>query len=56
MGRTCLRSATDGQGLVEYALIIALISIATVAAIATTGGGVFAIYSGIQASLISAGM
>ena len=49
--------ATEGQGLVEYALIITLIALAVVATLASLGGGVVHIYQNrISTSLTSVGM
>lgn len=49
--------ATEGQGLVEYALIIVVIALAVVAMITTMGGGVVSIYQNkIVTSLTSIGM
>jgi Flp pilus assembly pilin Flp len=49
--------AAEGQGLVEYALIIVLIALAVVAMIAAMGGGVVTIYQDkIMSSLTSIGM
>ena len=49
--------AQEGQGLVEYALIILLVAIAVVAMVATMGGGVVGIYQNqITGSLTSIGM
>ena len=41
----------EGQGLVEYALIIALVSIALVGALTTLAGGVGGVFSTINGSL-----
>jgi Flp pilus assembly pilin Flp len=49
--------ATEGQGLVEYALIITLIALAVVAMLAVLGGGVISIYQNrITSSLTTIGM
>ena len=49
--------ATEGQGLVEYALIITLMSLAVIATLATLGGGIVTVYQNkITASLTSVGM
>ena len=45
--------ATEGQGLVEYALIIALVSIALIAALVTLAGGIENVFSDIQEALSS---
>ena len=42
---------TEGQGLVEYALIIVLISIAAVATMTTLGGAVKGVFTTITSSL-----
>ncbi|MCC6626117.1 MAG: pilus assembly protein [Chloroflexi bacterium] len=50
-------NATEGQGLVEYALIITLIALAVVVSVTALGGGVVSIYQNkITASLTSVGM
>ena len=41
----------EGQGLVEYALIIALVSIAVIAALTLLGGGVNTVFGNILAAL-----
>lgn len=52
-----LREAEEGQGLVEYALIIVLISLAVFAMMVTLGGGVVSIYQNkIISSLTAIGM
>jgi pilus assembly protein Flp/PilA len=38
----------EGQGLVEYALIIVLVSIVVIAALTTLGGGVNAVFTRIN--------
>jgi Flp pilus assembly pilin Flp len=49
--------ATEGQGLVEYALIITLIALAVVATLATLGGGIVGTYQNkIVSSLTAIGM
>ncbi|MCS7051682.1 MAG: Flp family type IVb pilin [Thermomicrobium sp.] len=45
------REARDGQGLVEYALIIALVSIALIAALTALAGGIGNVFSTIQGAL-----
>ena len=40
-----------GQGLVEYALIIALVSIAVIAALTALGGGIRTAFNAIVAAL-----
>ncbi len=50
-------NATEGQGLVEYALIITLIALAVVVSVTALGGGVVSVYQNkITASLTSVGM
>ena len=44
-------SAEDGQGLVEYALIIVLIAIALIAVLTLLAGGVGSTFSSISSSL-----
>ncbi len=46
-----LQAPRKGQGLVEYALIIALVSIALIAALTALAGGIRGAFSTIQASL-----
>ncbi len=41
----------EGQGLVEYALIIALVSIALIAALTALAGGIGNVFSTIQGAL-----
>jgi pilus assembly protein Flp/PilA len=41
----------EGQGLVEYALIIALVALAVIAALTLLGGGIGGIFTNIVASL-----
>lgn len=41
----------DGQGMVEYALIIALVAIALVAALTALSGGLGAVFNSITHSL-----
>jgi Flp pilus assembly pilin Flp len=49
--------ASEGQGLVEYALIIVLVALAVVATVASLGGGIVAIYQDkITGSLTGIGM
>lgn len=43
--------ALEGQGLVEYALIIALVSIALIAALTALAGGIGNVFSTIQGAL-----
>jgi Flp pilus assembly pilin Flp len=47
---------TQGQGLVEYALIILLVALTVVALIAVMGGSVDLMYTNITTSLTGAGM
>jgi Flp pilus assembly pilin Flp len=48
---------TEGQGLVEYALVIVLICLAVVAMVSAMGGGVVAVYQNkIISSLTAVGM
>ncbi len=44
----------EGQGLVEYALIIALVSVALVAALSLMTGAINGVFTGIQAALDAA--
>lgn len=44
-------SAEEGQGLVEYALIIVLIAIALIAVLTLLAGGVGSTFSSISSSL-----
>jgi pilus assembly protein Flp/PilA len=46
-----LRSGEDGQAMVEYALILALVSVAAVAILSTLGQSVSSIFSEINADL-----
>lgn len=43
----------EGQGLVEYALILLLVALAVMVLLITMGGGVNTIYSKITTSIIS---
>ena len=45
---------TEGQDLIEYALLVGLISLAAVAAIQPLGADLTAIYTAIQTQLSSA--
>ena len=45
-------SAEDGQGLVEYALIIVLIAIALITVLTALAGGVGSTFSSIRSSLL----
>ena len=42
---------TEGQGLVEYALIIVVVSIASIVALTALGGTVVAVFNQIAAAL-----
>jgi pilus assembly protein Flp/PilA len=46
-----LRDREDGQAMVEYALILALVSVAAVAILNTLGGHVSSIFSEINQDL-----
>lgn len=46
-----LDNRQEGQGLVEYALIIVLVSIASVVILGTLGGTVASVFTNIQGSL-----
>jgi len=46
-----LRDGESGQAMVEYALILALVSVAAVAILSTLGGSVSSIFSQINADL-----
>ena len=48
---TALRDAEEGQAMVEYALILALVSVAAVAILSTLGGHVSSIFSEINQDL-----
>ena len=48
---TALRNNEEGQAMVEYALILALVSVAAVAILSTLGGSVSSIFSEINADL-----
>ncbi|MGZ4315022.1 MAG: Flp family type IVb pilin [Gaiellaceae bacterium] len=48
---TALRNQEEGQAMVEYALILALVSVAAVAILTTLGGSVSSIFSEINADL-----
>jgi pilus assembly protein Flp/PilA len=48
---TALRNGEEGQAMVEYALILALVSVAAVAILSTLGGSVSSIFSEINADL-----
>jgi pilus assembly protein Flp/PilA len=46
-----LRTGEEGQAMVEYALILALVSVAAVAILSTLGNSVSSIFSEINADL-----
>ena len=46
-----LRNGEEGQAMVEYALILALVSVAAVAILSTLGSSVSSIFSEINADL-----
>jgi pilus assembly protein Flp/PilA len=48
---TALRDGEEGQAMVEYALILALVSVAAVAILSTLGGSVSSIFSEINADV-----
>jgi len=48
---TALRDGEEGQAMVEYALILALVSVAAVAILSTLGSSVSSIFSEINADL-----
>jgi pilus assembly protein Flp/PilA len=48
---TSLRDREDGQAMVEYALILALVSVAAVAILQTLGGSVSSIFAKINSDL-----
>jgi len=50
----CLTAWDDGQDLVEYALVVGLISVAGVAASAKIAAAIITLYSNINASISSA--
>jgi pilus assembly protein Flp/PilA len=52
--RMLLRRNDEGQDLLEYALLVALIALVAVGAITTTGTGVSAIFTSISGQLTSA--
>lgn len=49
-----VRRDEDGQGLVEYALIIALVSVVLIAALGTLGGSIEGTFDDIADSLTGA--
>jgi len=48
---TSLRDGEEGQAMVEYALILALVSVAAVAILQTLGGSVSSIFNEINNDL-----
>ena len=48
---TTLRNQEEGQAMVEYALILALVAVAAVAVLSTLGHSVSSIFSEINADL-----
>jgi pilus assembly protein Flp/PilA len=48
---TALRNGEEGQAMVEYALILALVSVAAVAILSTLGTSVSSIFSEINQDL-----
>lgn len=48
---TALRDREEGQAMVEYALILALVSVAAVAILQTLGGHVSSIFNEINSDL-----
>jgi pilus assembly protein Flp/PilA len=48
-----LRNREEGQTLVEYALIIALVSVALIGALSALAGGIGAVFSGVVSILSS---
>ena len=48
---TSLRDREEGQAMVEYALILALVSVAAVAILKTLGGSVSSIFNEINSDL-----
>jgi pilus assembly protein Flp/PilA len=48
---TALRNQEEGQAMVEYALILALVAVAAVAVLSTLGHSVSSIFSEINADL-----
>ena len=46
-----VRDEEEGQGLVEYVLIIVLISIAAIAAMNTLAGGITGVFNSINGTL-----
>lgn len=45
------RDSEDGQAMVEYGLILALVSVAAIAALKLVGGDVNAVFNSIDGSL-----
>jgi pilus assembly protein Flp/PilA len=48
---TALRDGEEGQAMVEYALILALVSVAAVAILSTLGNSVSSIFNEINSDL-----
>jgi pilus assembly protein Flp/PilA len=48
-----LRDEESGQAMVEYALILALVSVAAIAILTTLGGTVSGVFSKINADLLN---
>jgi Flp pilus assembly pilin Flp len=46
-----LRDREDGQAMVEYALILSMVSVGAIAILSTLGGNVSSIFSSINADL-----
>jgi pilus assembly protein Flp/PilA len=49
-----LRSDEEGQGMVEYALILVLVSIAAITVLGTMSGQINAVFSRVQTELTTA--
>jgi Flp pilus assembly pilin Flp len=50
-GATSQHSGEDGQGMVEFALILALVVLVVIVALLITGGQVMNLYSNITATM-----
>lgn len=46
-----VRNREDGQALVEYALVLALVSVAAITALTLLGGNISAVLSSVAASI-----